>query len=43
VDNVFDRRIRVTDRAGATPIGYQPDLLDPLGRTITFRFRKLLF
>ena len=43
VDNVFNTRQDVTDSTGATPLGYQPELLDPLGRTITLRFRKLIF
>ena len=28
-------------RAGNVPLNYQPDLLDPLGRTIMISFRKL--
>jgi hypothetical protein len=43
VDNLFDNRIDVRDASGATPIGYQPDLLDPLGRSIRLSFRKLFF
>jgi hypothetical protein len=43
VDNLFDQRLDVTDASGATPIGYQPDLLDPLGRSIRLEFRKLFF
>lgn len=43
VDNLFDQRIDVRDATGATPIGYQPDLLDPLGRSIRLSFRKLFF
>jgi hypothetical protein len=41
VDNLFDARLQVRDRNGATPIGYQPDLLDPLGRSIRISVRKL--
>ena len=26
---------------GSVPFGYQPDLLDPIGRTVTISFRKL--
>jgi hypothetical protein len=43
VDNLLDQRIDVRDRAGATPLGYQPDLLDPLGRSVRISFRKLFF
>jgi hypothetical protein len=41
VDNVFDSKMRVTDQNGVTPLGYQPDLLDPNGRTIRLTIRKL--
>ncbi len=40
LDNLFDRRIHVTDPTGATPISYQPDLLDPLGRVLRISIRK---
>ena len=43
VDNVFNSRQRVRDAAGNTPVSYQPDYLDPLGRTIRIGIRKLLF
>ena len=43
VDNLFDSRLDVRDPAGATPISYQPALLDPLGRVIRLEFRKLIF
>ncbi|MEG3163214.1 TonB-dependent receptor [Sphingomonas sp. PB2P19] len=43
VDNVFNSRQRVTDSTGATPIGFQPDYLDPLGRTVRLSIRKLFF
>ena len=43
VDNLFDSRQRVHDAAGNTPVSYQPDYLDPLGRTIRVGIRKLLF
>lgn len=43
VDNLFDTRRRVTDAAGATPIAYQPNLLDPTGRTLRLSVRKLFF
>ena len=41
VDNVFDSKQRVRDASGATPINYQPDFLDPAGRTISISIRKL--
>ena len=40
IDNLLDARQRVTDRNGVVPIGYQPDLLDPLGRFIGIELRK---
>lgn len=40
-ENLFDSRQRVTDAAGAVPIGYQPDLIDPRGRMIEIEFRKM--
>ena len=43
VDNVFNARQRVTDGTGAVPVTYQPDRLDPLGRTVRISFRKLFF
>lgn len=43
VDNLFDQRLEVRDAAGLTPLGYQPDLLDPLGRSIRLSFRKLFY
>lgn len=43
VDNLFDARLRVTDATGATPLGYQPGLLDPLGRVVRISVRKLFF
>ena len=41
VDNIFDARPRVRNAAGDLPPTYQPDLLDPLGRTIGITIRKL--
>ena len=41
VDNIFDSKPRVRDAFGAVPVSYQPDLLDPLGRTISISIRKL--
>ena len=41
VNNIFDAKPRVRNSAGGLPIGYEPDLLDPLGRTVSISFRKL--
>lgn len=41
VDNVFDSKPKVRNALGTVPLGYQPDLLDPLGRTVSITFRKL--
>ncbi|RXZ66370.1 TonB-dependent receptor domain-containing protein [Pelagerythrobacter rhizovicinus] len=41
VDNLFNAHQRVTDGTGAVPLSYQPDLVDPLGRTFEIEFRKL--
>jgi hypothetical protein len=43
VDNLFDDRLEVRTASGSTPISYQPDLIDPLGRTVRLSFRKLIF
>jgi outer membrane receptor protein involved in Fe transport len=43
VDNLFNQRLEVRDAAGVTPLGYQPDLLDPLGRSVRLSFRKLFY
>jgi hypothetical protein len=41
IGNIFDARPKIRDSAGAVPLGYQPDLLDPIGRSIKITFRKL--
>jgi len=41
LDNMFNSRPKVHDAAGNVPLSFQPDLLDPLGRTIMISFRKL--
>jgi hypothetical protein len=41
VGNIFNNRPKVRDASGATPLSYQPDLLEPIGRTIGITFRKL--
>ncbi|MBX3595327.1 MAG: TonB-dependent receptor [Sphingomonas sp.] len=43
VDNLFDSRLKVTDKSGATPLSYQPGLLDPVGRTVRISIRKMFF
>ncbi|KQN19233.1 hypothetical protein ASE86_11975 [Sphingomonas sp. Leaf33] len=43
VRNLLDTRLRVTDANGSVPVNYQPDLLDPVGRTVTLSLRKLFF
>ena len=40
VGNIFNRLPRVHDSAGAVPLGYEPSMLDPLGRTLMLSFRK---
>jgi hypothetical protein len=40
VNNLFDSRQRVTDQYQLTPISYQPDYLEPLGRSVTLKIRK---
>ena len=41
IDNLFNSRPKVRDASGNTPLNYQPDLLEPLGRTVMISFRKL--
>ncbi len=43
IDNIFNTRREVTDATGMTPLRYQQDYLDPLGRTVSITFRKLFF
>jgi hypothetical protein len=43
VRNLFDSRTEVTSSAGDTPLNYQPDYLDPEGRSISISLRKILF
>lgn len=43
IDNLFDARQDVRTASGAVPITYQPDLLDPVGRTARLTLRKLIF
>jgi hypothetical protein len=41
VSNIFNARPDVRNASGLTPLNYQSDLLDPLGRTVSISFRKL--
>jgi len=41
IDNILNNRPKVRDATGATPLSYQPDQLEPIGRTIGITFRKL--
>lgn len=43
VGNLFNERQSVTAPGGTVPVIYQPDLLDPQGRTVRLTFRKLFF
>ena len=43
VDNIFDQKLDVRNGLGETPLAYQPDYLDPLGRTFRISLRKILF
>ncbi|MFE9085415.1 TonB-dependent receptor [Brevundimonas sp. NPDC003935] len=43
IDNIFDQKLDVRNGLGETPLSYQPDYLDPLGRTFRVSFRKILF
>ena len=42
-DNLFNSRQRVTDQTGTVPISFQPDYLNPLGRSVRLSIRKLFF
>ena len=41
MNNVFNSRPKVHDAFGNVPTNFQPDLLEPLGRTIMISIRKL--
>ncbi|MEH6663573.1 MAG: TonB-dependent receptor, partial [Brevundimonas sp.] len=43
IQNLFDSRPEVIASDGTTPVNYQPDFLDPEGRTVSLTFRKILF
>jgi len=41
ISNIFDSKPNVRNAMGLVPNSYQPNLLEPLGRTISITFRKL--
>ncbi len=41
INNLFDAHRRITDETGAVPIGFQPDLVNPIGRLVEIEFRKV--
>jgi hypothetical protein len=43
VNNLFDVRQDVRDETGVVPISFQPDLLDPVGRSVRISVRKAFF
>ena len=38
--NIFDARPAVHSNGGAVPVGYDPTMLDPMGRTFMITLRK---
>ncbi len=43
VTNLFNQRQDVRGADGSVPVRFQPDYLDPLGRSVRVSFRKLFF
>jgi hypothetical protein len=41
VENLLDAKQRVRDESGATPLRYQPYILNALGRTVSLSLRKM--
>lgn len=41
INNLLNSRPEVEDEAGSTPLSYQPAYLEPLGRFVSFSFRKI--
>lgn len=41
IKNILNSRPQVRDQAGSTPLNYQSAYLEPLGRLISFTFRKV--
>ena len=42
-NNLFDDKQQVRSADGSTPVNFQPDLLDPLGRNLRLTVRKFFF
>jgi hypothetical protein len=40
INNLFDTHQKVQDSTGATPTGFEPGYVDPLGRVVTLNLRK---
>ena len=43
VTNLFDSRTEVTSSDGTTPLNYQEDYLEPVGRAFRINFRKIFY
>nr|MDQ4088272.1 TonB-dependent receptor [Pseudomonadota bacterium] len=43
IENLFDSRLQVRDASGVTPFSYQPDYLNPIGRSVRMTLRKQFF
>jgi hypothetical protein len=41
ISNLLNSRPKVGDETGSTPFSYQPAFLEPLGRSVSFNFRKI--
>jgi hypothetical protein len=39
--NILNAHQKVQDAAGATPVGFEPGYIDPLGRVVTLAIRKV--
>lgn len=42
INNLFEAKQHVSDQEGLTPERYQPYLIDPVGRRVTIKWRKVL-
>ena len=40
INNLFDKRQKVSDKGGITPLAYQRAYRDPIGRTVEIELRK---
>ena len=40
IANIFNRRQKITDEGGTTPLAYQRAYRDPIGRTVELEIRK---